>query len=151
MMPFSDKRVTIALYLLGLFVNFTIIGLILNGYSASQFVLTGTAVIICYIIRAGTGAAALASVWVIGLISVATMRHLWFHDIPRPEFRIIPFALLVSWLFALASVWLLGKVSDYLRQYTKSIKWLFSLLIGFVFLFLSIGWGFYDQVVYIFL
>lgn len=147
---FLNKQVTIILYLFCLCFDFTVIGWILNGYSASQFILIGTTAIICYVVWVGGGAVALASIWVIGLISVATLRQQWFHDIPRQEYKLIPFALLASWLFALLSIWWLAKVSDYLRQHIKSAKVSFFLLVFFVMAFLSIGWSYYNQILFYF-
>ncbi len=146
MLHFLKDQITTFTYLLLLFLDFATIGWILNGYSASLFVLAGTAVIICYIIRVGTEATAIASIWVVGLMSVGAIRQLWFHGIPRPEFKLIPFSLLACWLFALASVWWLGKGSDYLRQNAASSKWPFFLLICSIVAGLTSGWQFYNQI-----
>jgi hypothetical protein len=144
------KKIQTATYLLLLFIDFVTIGLISNGYSASLFVLAGTVVVICYIIRVGTEATALASIWVVGLMSVGAIRQLWFHGIPRPEFKLIPFTLLVTWLFALATVWWLGKASNFLRQKKLSNKWAFFLLICSVFAGLTSGWQLYNQILLFF-
>lgn len=145
MLHFLKIQITTASYLLLLFLAFATIGWILNGYSASLFVLAGTTVIICYIIRVGTNATALASVWVVGLMSVKALSLDWFHGIPRPEFKLIPFAVLACWLFALAAVWWLGKASDYLRQNKLSNKWAYVLLICSVVTGLTSGWQLYNH------
>ncbi len=135
------------LYFLAIFVSFVIIGWLLNGYEASVIAWIGMLAMICYLMWAGSGAIALASVWVVGLMSVAAIRQLWLHDLPRPEFRFIPLALLANWLFALGVVWLLATARDVLRQRHISRSWGFSALIclGFVLIGLASGWQLYQK------
>jgi hypothetical protein len=140
----------VSLYLVTVFVSFVVIGWLLNGYAVTQFVWVGTLAMICYIIRVGSGAIALASVWVVGLMSMAAMHQLWLHDLPRPEFRFIPMILLANWLFALGVVWLLAKVSDFLRQKYISRTWAFSALICLVVMGMVSGWQLYQETVLFF-
>jgi hypothetical protein len=128
-----------------LLVSFVVIGWLLNGYSASQFVWFGTVITICYVIWVGTGAIALASVWVVGLMSIAAMNQAWLRDLPRPEFKFIPMMLLANWLLALGTVWWLGNVSDFFRQNSKPNPRVFILLIFLVIGGLTSGWHLYQQ------
>lgn len=142
---FWGRQLTTLLYLLTLFASFVVIGWLLNGYSASQFVWFGTAIVICYTIQVGSGAIALASVWVVGVMSIAAIHQLWLHDLPRPEFRFIPMLLLANWLFALGTAWLLGKVSEVFRQRYHSKIWTFPALICLVVSGLASGWQLYQE------
>ncbi|MEQ1559350.1 MAG: hypothetical protein ABL933_10505 [Methyloglobulus sp.] len=147
---FLGYQLTSALYLLTLCVSFVAIGWLLNGYSASEFVWFITIMIICYVIRVGSGAIVLASIWIVGLMSVAAVRQLWFHDIPRPEFKFIPMTLLANWLFTLGTAWFLGNVSDYFRQQSNSKTRVFLVLIGLVAAGLTCGWQLYYQMLPLF-
>jgi hypothetical protein len=140
-----SQKITIPLCYVSIFVSFAIIGWLLNGYMATQIVCIGTLTMICYLTWVGSGAIALVSVWVVGLMSMAAIHQLWLHDLPRPEFRFIPMLLLINWLFALGVVGLLGKASDFLRQRYVSRTWGFSALIGLVVAGLVLGWQLYPE------
>jgi hypothetical protein len=140
-----NQHIVTLLYLVSVFFSFFLIGWLLNGYGASEIAWIGTGAMICYVIRVGSGAVVLASVWVVGLMSVVAINHHWLHHIPRPEFRFIPMILLVNWISALVVVWLLGKVSDFLRQNYASRVWAFSALISTVATGLASGWQLYPQ------
>jgi hypothetical protein len=139
------QQIITPLYLVTVFVSFVMIGWLLNGYVATQTVCIGTLAMICYLTWVGSGAIVLASVWVVGLMSMAAINQLWLHDLPRPEFRFIPMVLLANWLFALGVVWLLGKASDFLRQRYVSRIWAFSALMCLVVIGLVSGWQLYQK------
>jgi hypothetical protein len=136
------KRV---LQLLTVFIGFAFIGWLMNGFNAPFIVCLCTLVVCCYLAWVGSGGIALASVWVVGLMSIAAINQHWLHDIPRPKFRYIPLLLLANWQLALAVVWQLGKVSDLFRQsYSHRIR-VFSGLIGLVTVGLLSGWRLYPE------
>jgi hypothetical protein len=139
------QQIITPLYLVTVFVSFVMIGWLLNGYVATQIVCIGTLTMICYLAWVGSGAIALASVWVVGLMSMAAIHQLWFHDLPRPRFQFIPMVLLANWLFALGVVGLLGKASDFLRQRYVSRMWVFSALLCLVVIGLVSGWQLYPK------
>jgi hypothetical protein len=144
------QKIITPLYLVTVLVSFVMIGWLLNGYVATQTVCIGTLAMICYVTWVGSGAIALASVWVVGLMSMAAINQLWLHDLPRPEFRFIPMVLLANWLFALGVVWLLGKASDFLRQRYVSRIWAFFALMCLVVIGLVSGWQLYPKTLQIF-
>jgi hypothetical protein len=139
------QQIITPLYLVTVFVSSIMSGWLLNGYMATQIVCIGTLTMICYLTWVGSGAIALVSVWVVGLMSMAAIHQLWLHDMPRPEFRFIPMLLLINWLFALGVVGLLGKASDFLRQRYVSRIWVFSALICLVVAGLVLGWQLYPE------
>lgn len=142
-----SQQIVSLLYLVTVFVNFVVIGWLLNGYAASQIAWIGTLAMICYLVQVGSGAIALASVWVVGLVSVAAIRQLWLHDFPRPEFQYIPMILLGNWLFSLGVVWVLGTVSDVFRQRYFSKAWTFLTLMCIVLMGIASGWQLYQKTI----
>ena len=49
----------------------------------------GTAMACCYLAWVGTDGIALASVWVVGIMSMAAVSPIWLHDLPRPDYKYI--------------------------------------------------------------
>lgn len=139
------QQLIILLCLLTVFIGFFVIGWFMYGFAASQMVWIVTLAMGCYLSWVGTGGIALVSVWVVGLMSMAAIHHRWLRDLPRPEFQFIPMVLLANWLFALAVVWQLGKISDLLQQRYRSKMWVSWALIGVMVAGLVFGWQLYPQ------
>jgi hypothetical protein len=139
------KKCITSWYLLTVFIGFILIGWLLNGLQASLMACVGTLTVSLYLIWVGLGGVALASVWVVGLMSVAAIHQLWFHDLPRPEFRYIPMILLANWLFVLGVTWQLGKISDRLQKTRISRIFGFAGLVGLVAISVTVGWQLYPQ------
>jgi hypothetical protein len=136
------KRV---LQLVTVFIGFVFIGWLMNGFNATLIVCLCTFAVCCYLAWVGSGGIALASVWVVGLMSIAAINQHWLHDIPRPKFQYIPLLLLANWQLALAIVWQLGKVSDLFRQtYIPRVR-VFSGLTSLVAGGLLAGWRLYPE------
>jgi hypothetical protein len=139
------QQLITSLRLITVFICFVIVGWLLNGFDASQIVWLVTLAVCCYLAWVGSGGIALASVWVVGLMSMAAIGQFWPRNLPRPEFQFIPMALLANWLFALSVVWQLGKISDLLRQGHLTRIWAFSLLLSVAVLGLLFGWQLYPE------
>jgi hypothetical protein len=103
-------------HIVTVFAGLVIIGWLMNGFNAPVFVCAGTLLVCCYLVWVGSGAIALASVWVVALMSIAAVNQLWLHGLPRPKFIYIPMLSLANWLLALMIVWRLGKISDFIQQ-----------------------------------
>lgn len=136
------KRV---LQLITVFIGFAFIGWLMNGFNVPLIVCLCTLAVCCYLAWVGSGGIALASVWVVALMSIAAINQHWLHDMPRPKFRYIPLLLLANWQLALAVVWQLGKVSDLFRQTFSHRIRVFSGLIGLVTAGLLSGWRLYPE------
>lgn len=137
-------RVILAfLHLVTIFSGLVIMGWMMNGFNVPFLVCAVTLAAGCYLIWVGSGGIALASVWVVGLMSLAAINHLWLHDLPRPRFIYIPIMLLADWLLALVIVWRLGKISDYLQQTGRFRALAVIGLTGLVTAGLCIGWQIY--------
>lgn len=141
------KQLTPFLQLTVIFAGLLLIGWLLHGFDAPLGVCIGTLLVCCYLVWAGVGGIALASVWVVSLMSVAAIKHLWLRDMPRPPFRYIPFLILANWLLALAIVWQLGKVSDAFRQNRLPAYRVALGLIALIAFGLCAGWGVYPDTV----
>ena len=126
------------------------VGCLMNGYETNLFVHIMTFVMLGYLAWVGSGAIALVSVWIVGLMSIAAIKQLWFHSLPRPEFRLIPMSLLVSWLFLLSVVWLLGRTSDSLRERYMLQAKVFSVLFFLEAAALVSGWQLYSALLRLF-
>lgn len=126
------------------FVDFGIIGWLMHGFNVPTFVSVATFLVGCYLVWVGSGGVALASVWVVGLMSMAVINQQWLHGLPRPKFYYTPLLLLANWLFALCVVWQVGKISDILRQKASSRKFGFALM-GAMAVGLMVGWQAYTR------
>ncbi len=144
------RQFTNSWHLLTVFVGFVLIGWLMNGFEASIMVWMVTLAVSCYLTWVGSGGVALASIWVVGLMSMAAIHQLWFHNMPRPEFRYIPMTLLANWLLVLAIVWRLGKLSDNLRKTTLPRMLVFFGLISVVVTSLIFGWQSYAETLLLF-
>lgn len=133
------------LHLVTVFSGLIIMGWLMNGFKVPFFVCAGTLAVCCYLVWVGSGGIALASVWVVALMSVAAINQLWLHDLPRPRFIYIPMLSLANWLLALMIVWRLGKISDFFRQTRLSRRLIFFGLISLVAAGLRAGWQSYPE------
>jgi hypothetical protein len=141
------KTLTILLRINLVFAGLLLIGWLLHGFNTPITICIGTLVICCYLVLAGVGGIPLASVWVVSLMSVAAIKQLWLHGLPRPAFQYIPLLILTNWLLALSIVWQIGRVSDLFRHsylFPNRVFWgLISLVVGG----LAIGWRLYPETV----
>jgi hypothetical protein len=133
------------LHLVTVFSGLIIMGWLMNGFNVPFFVYAGTLAVCCYLVWVGSGGIALASVWVVGLMSMAAVNQLWLHDLPRPRFIYIPMMLLADWLLALVIVWRLGKISDYFRRAKYFRLAGFTGLMTLVAAGLRFGWRIYPE------
>ncbi len=142
---YLKQRLLTGWSLLTIGLGFALVGWLMNGLNASTIAYIGTLAVSCYLIWVGSEGVALASVWVVGLMSIAAIKQHWFHDMPRPEYRYIPMTLLVNWLIALAIVWQLGKISDTLQETAFSRVLVISGLISLVAASFCLGWQVYPE------
>lgn len=139
------RQLLMLVHLVTVFTGLIIIGWLMNGFNAPFFACAGTLAVCCYLVWVGSGGIALASVWVVGLMSMAAVNQLWLHDLPRPKFVYIPMLLLADWLLALVVVWRLGKISDYFGQAKFFRIAGFTGLMGLVAAGLRFGWQMYPE------
>jgi hypothetical protein len=139
------KFVLAFLHLVTIFSGLVIMGWMMNGFNVPALVCAVTLAVCCYLIWVGSGGIALASVWVVGLMSLAAINQLWLHDLPRPRFIYIPMMLLADWMLALVIVWRLGKISDYFQQAGRFRAIAFLGLTCLVSAGLRIGWHIYPE------
>lgn len=138
------------LHLVVVFVDFGIIGWLMHGFNVPIMVCAATFLVCCYLVWVGSGGIALASVWVVGLMSMAVINQQWLHGLPRPKFYYIPLLLLANWLFALCVVWQVGKISDAFQQKAFSREFGFAALVGFVAVGSIVGWQSYTKTILFF-
>lgn len=142
---YLKQRLSIVWHLITIGLGFVLIGWLMNGLNASNIAYMGTLAVSCYLIWVGSEGVALASVWVVGLMSIVALKQHWFHDMPRPEYRYIPMTLMANWLIALAIVWQLGKVSDTFQKTGLHRAYVFSGLISFIVASFLLGWQVYSE------
>jgi hypothetical protein len=138
------------LYCLAASLGLVLVGCLMNAYEVNLFVFVVTFVMMGYLTWVGSEAIALVSVWIVSLMSIAAIKQLWFHGLPRPEFRFIPMSLLASWLFLLLIAWLLGRAGDSLRGRYASQAKVFPAFIGLEMVALTSGWQLYSTFLQLF-
>ena len=136
------------LHLATVFLGLAAIGWLMNGFNASRLACTGTVVMCCYLAWVGLDGIALVSVWIVGLMSIATIDPLWLHGLPRPAFKFIPIVLLVSWALALVVVWLLGQTSVMFRRVRRNWPAAYVALLCVALSGLRLGWLMYPESLY---
>jgi hypothetical protein len=139
------RQLLVLAHMVTVFSGLIILGWLMNGFNAPTFVCVGTVLVCCYLVWVGSGGIALASVWVVALMSVAAINQLWLHDLPRPRFIYIPMLSLANWLLALMIVWRLGKISDFFQQSRASMGLIFFGLISLAAAGLRVGWQSYPK------
>lgn len=139
------RQLLVLAHMVTVFTGLIILGWLMNGFNAPAFVCAGTVLVCCYLVWVGSGGIALASVWVVALMSVAAINQLWLHDLPRPRFIYIPMLSLANWLLALMVVWRLGKISDFFQQTRASRGLIFFGLMTLVAAGLRVGWQSYPE------
>lgn len=139
------RQLLVLVHLVTVFGGLIIIGWLMNGFNAPAFVCAGTLLICCYLAWVGSDGIALASVWVVVLMSIAAINQLWLHDLPRPRFIYIPMLCMMNWLLALMIVWRLGKISDFFQQTRLPRGLAFFGLISLVAAGLRAGWQSYPE------
>lgn len=81
-----------------------LIGWLLSAYRVPAVVWIGTLVMTLYLAWVGVDAIAVASIWVVGVLSIGAIRHAWMWHIFRPFYQIEPLTLLLIWLLSLGLV-----------------------------------------------
>jgi hypothetical protein len=133
------------LHLAGVFLGLVAIGWLMNGFNATNLACAGTVVMCCYLAWVGLDGVALVSVWIVGLMSMATINPLWLHDLPLPAYKYIPLLLLASWALALGVVWLLGKTSVVFRRLRRNWLAAYVALVCVALSGLRLGWLMYPE------
>ena len=91
-------------YLVMLWIAYGLVGWLLSAYLVPKGVWVGTLMITSHLAWAGLDAIALASIWVVGVLSIGAIRHAWMWHIFRPYYQIEPLMLLIIWLLSLGLV-----------------------------------------------
>jgi hypothetical protein len=91
-------------YLVLLWLGYGLVGWLLSAYRVPTSVWIGTLMMTFYLAWAGLDAIALASIWVVGVLSIGAIRHAWMWQIVRPYYQIEPLVLLIIWLLSLGLV-----------------------------------------------
>lgn len=99
----EDRSQTIG-YLTVLWFAYGLVGWLLSAYLVPKIVWIGTLVVTLHLALAGLDAIALASMWVVGVLSMGAIDHAWMWRIARPYYQIEPLVLLIIWLLSLGLV-----------------------------------------------
>jgi hypothetical protein len=134
-------------YMVLLCFAYGVIGWLLSAYVVSKVVWIGTLMITSHLAWAGLDAIALASIWVVGVLSMGAIDHAWMWQIPRPYYQIEPLVLLIIWLLSLGLVVFTALAHKQLQKRFNRAQVLYRLLLP-VWFGLALGLWVYDRLTF---
>jgi len=123
---------------------YSLVGWLLSAYHVPTVVWIGTLVMTLYLAWTGLDAIAVASIWVVGVLSIGAIRHAWMWRIFRPFYQIEPLTLLLIWLLSLGLVVLTAIAHKRLQERFGRVQVFYRLAIP-IWLGLVLGLFMYHQ------
>ncbi len=108
---------------------YVLVGWLLSAYLVPEVVWVGTLTMTLYIAWAGLDAIAIASVWVVGVLSIGAVRHAWMWHMLRPYYQLEPLVLLIIWLLSLVLVVFTAITHKHLQERFNRVQILYRLVI----------------------
>ena len=125
-------------YFFGLFAAYTSVGWVLAAYAAPGLMWIWTSVLIVYVAWAGSGAIAIAMLWVVSVVGIAayTSATPLLMNWKGPTWAI---SLVGVWIFAIGVVLMLAFAQQALQSLNWPQKWTFHRLVVITWIGLSVG------------
>jgi hypothetical protein len=117
-------------YLVVLWFAYGIVGWLLSAYFVPEVVWVGTLLMTFHLAWAGLDAIVLASMWVVGVLSMGAIRHAWMWQISRPYYQIEPLVLLIIWFLSLGLVVSTAMIHKQLQKRFNRVQILHRLIIS---------------------